>query len=519
MREVTRAYRTPEARRVVFLNGSLITVIDTRANKRHTSMSGSSNSDMITESRHRMRTRWVPEADPDRKNLETLFAFAYGMQMGQLRRISEELSQLAQQAQTATAAAGAAIAVEHQHRIECIARSGDAAPQLGSRPAANIGLSGECLRTGTPQFCVDTETHPFVDRMHSRSVGLRSIVYVPVFRGDKPEGVVGVFATKPNHFTQQDVRLLQMIACEVTRTLKWEKAPEVTPPVQAPEAASAAEAPVAPPIEEQLEQPAAPIAAASSEGTAVALALEPTLAPAEPAPDAELEKSESQVEPNPVADESQPPTLLHWDLTSDDDLGARPFRRLAIIAATTMVVVAGALWLWYMVPRWTADRALEPTADYIARTQKAAATAPPAPSNNAAPVTSDLSAEKPGVSVAPGLIFLRDVRTQINDGHVFVSVHLSNAVQFQTHQIPDRIYVDLHGVQLSPLLKATKIDPAGPIAQFKLSGTSEPGVVRLTMVLDAPCTYLVSVTSDPHVIILDVQPQKGVRPKISATHK
>lgn len=176
---------------------------------------------MSLETRHRSTARWIPDADPDRKNLESLFAFAYGMQMGQLRRISEELTQLARQAKLATMAAGAAIAVEHQHRIECIARSGDAAPQLGSRPAANIGLSGECLRTAQPQFCGDTETHPFVDRMHSRTFGVRSIVYVPVFRGNKPEGVVGVFADKPNHFTPHDVRVLQLIAREVTRTLKW----------------------------------------------------------------------------------------------------------------------------------------------------------------------------------------------------------------------------------------------------------------------------------------------------------
>src|SRR5512146_267295 len=190
---------------------------------------------MSIETKHRGTKRWIPEADPDRKNLERVFAFAYGMQMGHLRRIADDLTQLARQARLATMAAGAAIAVEHQHRIECIARNGEAAPQLGSRPAANIGLAGECLRTALPQFCGDTETHPFVDRMHSRTFGVRSIVYVPVFRGVKPEGVIGVFADKPNHFTPHDVRVLQMMAREVTRTLKWELSPEVEPkPLEIP---------------------------------------------------------------------------------------------------------------------------------------------------------------------------------------------------------------------------------------------------------------------------------------------
>src|SRR5512146_2045839 len=210
-----------------------LTLTPTRATLRNQQLSPKRA--MSIETKHRGTKRWIPEADPERKNLERVLAFAYGMQMGHLRRIADELTQLARQARLATMASGAAIAVEHQHRIECIARSGESAPQLGSRPAANIGLAGECLRTALPQFCGDTETHPFVDRMHSRTFGLRSIVYVPVFRGVKPEGVVGVFADKPNHFTPHDVRVLQIMAREVTRTLKWELSPEVEPqPMEAP---------------------------------------------------------------------------------------------------------------------------------------------------------------------------------------------------------------------------------------------------------------------------------------------
>ena len=44
------------------------------------------------ETQHRGTKRWVPEADPDRKNLERVLAFAYGMQMGHLRRIADELT-------------------------------------------------------------------------------------------------------------------------------------------------------------------------------------------------------------------------------------------------------------------------------------------------------------------------------------------------------------------------------------------------------------------------------------------
>jgi len=154
------------------------------------------------------------------------------------------------------------------------------------------------------------------------------------------------------------------------------------------------------------------------------------------------------------------------------------------------------------VPRFTADNNIEPTADYIAG--KAAS------HKTGAPPGSVISGEvKP---TGAELTFVRDIRTQVTPGHVFVTIHLSAPVQFQTQPSPDHIYVDLHGVQLSPLLKATRIEPAGPIAQFRLMPTEDPSVIRLGMLLDAPCTFLVSVTNDPQAIVLDVQPQKGIKP-------
>jgi hypothetical protein len=175
------------------------------------------------------------------------------------------------------------------------------------------------------------------------------------------------------------------------------------------------------------------------------------------------------------------------------------------IATITAAIVSAILGIWWAVPKWTADNNLEPTADYIARTQQRS---PGNDSSRAAGLSSSPTLRTSGAE----LVFVRDIRTQVTSGHVFVTVHLSGPVQFQTSGTLDRIFVDLHGVQLSPLLKATKVDPAGPIAQFRLTPENEPDVIRLAMVLDAPCTFLVSVTSDPQAIVLDVQPQRGIRP-------
>ena len=486
---------------------------------------------MSIETQHRGTKRWVPEADPDRKNLERVLAFAYGMQMGHLRRIADELTQLARQARLATMASGAAIAVEHQHRIECIARSGEAAPQLGSRPAANIGLAGECLRTALPQFCGDTEIHPFVDRMHSRTFGVRSIVYVPVFRGVKPEGVVGVFADKPNHFTPHDVRGLQIMAREVTRTLKWELSPEVEPkPVEAPREAGLVEAWPPEPTREigAVEVTVAPEKPVGSLGAALLATGTPRAdqevePPAEVRPPFEPDLTVSLEPPVEVVKtaEDPPPVIatpielaesseaadFDW-ARQDGSYPARatsylfaedhPARRMASIATLAALAVGIILAVWWAVPRVTASGNIEPTADYIAGKAKTGA------------VPGGLVSGE--VLTSTNLAFVRDIRTQVTPGHVFVTVYLSAPVQYKTQHDGDHIYVDLRGVQLSPLLKATKVDPAGPIAQFKLTPGGDPGVIRLGMLLDAPCTFLESVTSDPQAIVIDVQPQKGIRP-------
>jgi hypothetical protein len=105
------------------------------------------------------------------------------------------------------------------------------------------------------------------------------------------------------------------------------------------------------------------------------------------------------------------------------------------------------------------------------------------------------------------------VKTQITGTHTFVSVYLSGPAQFQAHELinPDRIHIDLHNVEVSPEMKNARIAGVGPVAEFRFS-KSEENVARLVMVLDAPCTYLVSVTSDPYVIVFDVQPLRMPRP-------
>ena len=94
----------------------------------------------------------------------------------------------------------------------CRARSGDTAPVLGARLSAETGISGECLRTGKIHHCSDTENDPLVDVEVCRSLGLRSMVVLPIRGWRGVNGIIEVFSTRPAAFTEQHIALLQQLA-------------------------------------------------------------------------------------------------------------------------------------------------------------------------------------------------------------------------------------------------------------------------------------------------------------------
>ena len=79
-----------------------------------------------------------------------------------------------------TGASGAALAFLTADEMICRARAGDPAPPLGARVDVQQGLSGECVRSARLISCHDTETDPRVDRELCRSMGIGSILAVPI---------------------------------------------------------------------------------------------------------------------------------------------------------------------------------------------------------------------------------------------------------------------------------------------------------------------------------------------------
>lgn len=121
------------------------------------------------------------------------------------------LNETVEQAREVTRGTGAAIALARNGEMICRATTGNA-PNLGTRVDTSSGLSAACLDTGAIQQCADTELDPRVDREACRHLNLRSMVLIPIVENAARCGILEVFSSIPNNFSEQDVKLLQSLA-------------------------------------------------------------------------------------------------------------------------------------------------------------------------------------------------------------------------------------------------------------------------------------------------------------------
>lgn len=133
------------------------------------------------------------------------------------RRLEPILGSITDVAVRLTGASGAGLAMWKDGAMVCRARSGTTAPALGARLSADTGISGECLRSGKIQHCVDTEDNSLVDVEVCRSLGLRSIAVLPIQGWRGVNGILEVFSTAPGAFSNQHLDLLVQLAALAER--------------------------------------------------------------------------------------------------------------------------------------------------------------------------------------------------------------------------------------------------------------------------------------------------------------
>jgi len=124
---------------------------------------------------------------------------------------------LADAARILSGADGTALGLETEGLIVCRARSGSTAPPIGAPISAESGISGECLRTVTMLVCHDAMADPRVDAEVCRSLGIRSVVAVPVRGPRHVAGILEAFSARPNAFDGDALTALRDLA-EIAET-------------------------------------------------------------------------------------------------------------------------------------------------------------------------------------------------------------------------------------------------------------------------------------------------------------
>jgi TonB family protein len=130
------------------------------------------------------------------------------------------LNEIVEQACLATAATGAAIILERDGEMVCRASSGVNAPELGARLSNEPGLTAECIKTRQVQRCEDAQVDPRADTEASRSLGVRSVMILPLLRKGELAGVLEVFSSRPSAFRERDQLTLEALATRILKNLE-----------------------------------------------------------------------------------------------------------------------------------------------------------------------------------------------------------------------------------------------------------------------------------------------------------
>jgi putative methionine-R-sulfoxide reductase with GAF domain len=128
------------------------------------------------------------------------------------RDLEAALQLLAERAQYITGASGAAIALLEGSEMICRASAGPSAPELGAEVQVKSGLTGESVRTRQVLRCDDAETDSRVNRESCRSLGIRSVMVVPLVSEQNVIGVFELLADRANAFEERDVTALERLA-------------------------------------------------------------------------------------------------------------------------------------------------------------------------------------------------------------------------------------------------------------------------------------------------------------------
>src|SRR5579863_2556289 len=141
------------------------------------------------------------------------------------------LNEIVEQASLATGATGAAIVLARDGEMVCRACSGSTRLQLGSRLETGPSNSKECLRTRRVQRCDDVQADPRAGMEAARSLGVRSMLALPLLRDQEVVGLIEVFSTRTASFGERDERALVAMGERILQNMESVAVPPPAPSV------------------------------------------------------------------------------------------------------------------------------------------------------------------------------------------------------------------------------------------------------------------------------------------------
>jgi len=108
--------------------------------------------------------------------------------------------------------------VEGDHMVAQAVRGLTESPS-GLPAASDLSLAGQSVRLAIPLICRDTETDTRIDSEACRRVGVRSIAVAPLVQAGQGVGVLKVVSGAPDHFSDADGDVLELMATFIVSSL------------------------------------------------------------------------------------------------------------------------------------------------------------------------------------------------------------------------------------------------------------------------------------------------------------
>jgi len=128
-----------------------------------------------------------------------------------LSPLERDTNAIVSRALALTGAKGAALALFEGGHLICRATCGTDTPGLGARISTDSGITGECVRFARVMYCSDAASDPRVDREVCADLGIRSLLALPLFAGERIVGLLEVLSQRREAFDPGDAKALDLL--------------------------------------------------------------------------------------------------------------------------------------------------------------------------------------------------------------------------------------------------------------------------------------------------------------------